>query len=328
MIMSTFLFRSKMVNVNAPLPFNLNNSTPHRPPPLHTQQPPQQQQMRLDRFRARRGSPQPSFDMERQSVLSSASASASPSQETYEETARRPVLNVRIVRPGSALARGRPITREAAPSSEIRQQQDGGDGPRAGAEGAGPEGCARGEQDDTAAAVCFYSSPSGSLFAKLGCLCDRVRLPVRKQRRRDLQPHSRSKTLARSREVGVIDLEHLRCFIPCCLLISDVIIHPIHPSIIAHTRISGSFLLSFTISTSYPCAHDFHLSLPPILSCIHSPTHTTTRRLTALPITKKGFSFPTNIIFSPRPGVKTKRGRERCQKCSARSRSRADQRMD
>ncbi|KAN0130277.1 hypothetical protein V8E53_011900 [Lactarius tabidus] len=134
----------KMVNVNAPLPFNLNNNTAHRPHPPHTQQPPHQQQMRLDRFRARAGSPQPSFDAERQSVLSSASASASPSHETYEETARRPVLNVRIVRPGSALARGRPITRDTAQSSELQQQREEGDSP---AEGA----VAREEQDGTAA---------------------------------------------------------------------------------------------------------------------------------------------------------------------------------
>jgi len=144
--MSTFLLRRKMVNVNAPLPFNLNNNTPHRP---HTQQPLQQQQMRLDRFRARRGSPQPSFDTERQSVMSSASASASLSQETYEETARRPVLNVRIVRAGSALARGRLITRDAAaPSSERQRQEQEGNGP---AEGAGPEGCAGGENGTAAA---------------------------------------------------------------------------------------------------------------------------------------------------------------------------------
>jgi len=137
----------KMVNVNAPLPFNLNNNTAHRPPPPpHTQQqqPPQQHQMRLDRFRRRGGSPQPSFDMERQSVLSSASASASPSHETFEETARRPVLNVRIVRPGSTLARGRPITRDAAPAASDHQKQP--------EEAEGSESCAGGEQDGTAAA--------------------------------------------------------------------------------------------------------------------------------------------------------------------------------
>lgn len=139
-----FQFRRKMVNVNASLPFNLNNNTAHRPHTLHTQQPTQQHHMRLDRFRARAGSPQPSFDAERQSVLSSASASASPSHETYEETARRPVLNVRIVRPGSALARGRPIVRDATP--ELQQQREARDG------GA----VAGGEQDCTAATVCFH----------------------------------------------------------------------------------------------------------------------------------------------------------------------------
>jgi hypothetical protein len=139
-----------MVNVNATLPFNLHNNTAHQPHTPHTQQPPQHQQMRLDRFRARRGSPQPSFDTERQSVLSTASASASPSHETYEESARRPVLNVRIVRPGSALARGRPIVRDAAPSSELQQQREEGDGP---AEGA----VAGGEQNSTAAAGAIAS---------------------------------------------------------------------------------------------------------------------------------------------------------------------------
>ena len=148
-----------MVNVNAPLPFNLNNSTAHRPPPplpLHTQQQPQQHHMRLDRFRRRGGSPQPSLDIERQSVLSSASASASPSHETYEEAARRPVLNVRIVRPGSALARGRPITRDAAPAASDLQKQP--------EEAEVSEGCAGGEQDGTAAAVCFLHFDSEGRF--------------------------------------------------------------------------------------------------------------------------------------------------------------------
>jgi hypothetical protein len=136
----------KMVNVNAPLPFNLNNNTAHRPNHHHAQQPPQQQQQtRLDSFRARGGSPQPSLDMERQSVLSSASAS----QEIFEETTRRPVLNVRIVRPGSALARGRPIARGAVPSSELQQQEEGPE-PKAGAEGAAAGGNG-GEQDATGA---------------------------------------------------------------------------------------------------------------------------------------------------------------------------------
>jgi hypothetical protein len=147
-----------MVNVNAPLPFNLNNNTARRPPPppLHTQQQPQQHQMRLDRFRGRGGSPQRSLDMERQSVLSSASASASPSHETYEEAARRPVLNVRIVRPGSALARGRPITRAVAPAASDLQKQP--------EEAEESEGCAGGEQDGTAAAVYFSTLTLGSLY--------------------------------------------------------------------------------------------------------------------------------------------------------------------
>ncbi|KAH9026684.1 hypothetical protein EDB83DRAFT_2526613 [Lactarius deliciosus] len=142
----------KMVNVNAPVPFNLNNNTANRPHHHHAQPP---QQTRLDRVRPRVSSPQPSFDMERQSVLSSASASASPSQEIDEEMTRRPTLNVRIVRPGSALARGRPITRDAAPSSELhQQQQQEGRYSRAEVEEVGsdgPVGCSGGEQDVTAA---------------------------------------------------------------------------------------------------------------------------------------------------------------------------------
>lgn len=85
-----------MVNVNAPLPFNLNNTA-------HSDK-----QSRISRLRTR--SPQPSLDTERQSLASS--ASASPSHELDEEM-RWPTLNVRIVRGGSALARGRPITRDA-----------------------------------------------------------------------------------------------------------------------------------------------------------------------------------------------------------------------
>ena len=50
-----------------------------------------------------------SLYVERQAVLSSSPASASPFHETYEESLGQPVLNVRIVRPGSTLARGRPI---------------------------------------------------------------------------------------------------------------------------------------------------------------------------------------------------------------------------
>ncbi|KAH9025652.1 hypothetical protein EDB84DRAFT_365723 [Lactarius hengduanensis] len=151
----------KMVNVNAPVPFNLNNNTAHRPHHHHAQPP---QQTRLDRVRARASSPQPSFDMERQSVLSSASASASPSQEIDEEMTRRPTLNVRIVRPGSALARGRPVTRDATPSSELQQQQQQqqeGRYSRAEVEEAGsdgPVGGSGGEQDGTAATGAIASA--------------------------------------------------------------------------------------------------------------------------------------------------------------------------
>jgi hypothetical protein len=161
-----------MVNVNAPLPFNLNNNTAHRPNHHHAQQPPQQQQQtRLDSFRARGGSPQPSLDMERQSVLSSASAS----QEIFEETTRRPVLNVRIVRPGSALARGRPIARGAVPSSELQQQEEGPE-PKAGAEGAAAGG--NGGEQDATVCLCFISSLRRFFaelwfFCAIGCDCQR-----------------------------------------------------------------------------------------------------------------------------------------------------------
>jgi hypothetical protein len=57
--------------------------------------------------------------------------------------------------------------------------------------------------------------------------------------------------------------------IPYCLLISDVIIHPIYPSIIVHPRIHGPFLI----------IHHFHfislcpiISHPPILFCTHPLT--------------------------------------------------------
>jgi hypothetical protein len=86
-----------MVNVNAPLPFNLSNNN-------HSNRQP-----KLGRLRTR--SPQSSLDTERQSVVSSASASASASHE-LDEDMRWPTLNVRIVRGGSALARGRPIMRD------------------------------------------------------------------------------------------------------------------------------------------------------------------------------------------------------------------------
>jgi|SRR6266850_1802289 len=94
-----------MVNVNAPLPFNLSNNHNHSQP---------------SRLRTR--SRQPSPDTERQSIVSSASASASASHE-LDEDLRWPTLNVRIVRGGSALARGRPITRDTiAHAHELRTE--------------------------------------------------------------------------------------------------------------------------------------------------------------------------------------------------------------
>ncbi|KAH9957309.1 hypothetical protein BC827DRAFT_1157311 [Russula dissimulans] len=95
-----------MVNVNAPLPFNLNSTTTTT-----------NKQSR------------PSLDMERQSVASSTSASAS---HELDEDMRWPALNVRIVRGGSALARGRPITRDAV-------MHEPGTGPESGEMGVGAE---------------------------------------------------------------------------------------------------------------------------------------------------------------------------------------------
>ena len=96
-----------MVNVNAPLPFNLTTNTNKQP--------------RVNRLHTR--SPQPSLDMERQSV---SSASASASHELDEDT-RRPTLNVRIVRGGSSLARGRPITRDVVPVAHDSRTEEGGE---------------------------------------------------------------------------------------------------------------------------------------------------------------------------------------------------------
>jgi hypothetical protein len=99
-----------MVNINAPLPFNLTTNGSKQP--------------RISRLHTR--SPQPSVDMERQSVVSSASASASASHELDEDT-RRPTLHVRIVRGGSALARGRPITRDAIAAIHDSRTTEGGE---------------------------------------------------------------------------------------------------------------------------------------------------------------------------------------------------------
>ena len=96
-----------MVNVNAPLPFNLNSTSHKRP--------------RLGRLRTR--SPQPSLDTDHQSVVSSASASA---LNELDDERHWPTLNVRIVRGGSALARGRPITRDVVvPELETAGEQEG-----------------------------------------------------------------------------------------------------------------------------------------------------------------------------------------------------------
>jgi hypothetical protein len=95
-----------MVNVTAPLPFNLTTNSSKQP--------------RLNRLHTR--SPQPSLDMERQSVESSASAS-----HELDEDTRRPTLNVRIVRGGSSLARGRPITRDAVAVVHDSRTEEGGE---------------------------------------------------------------------------------------------------------------------------------------------------------------------------------------------------------
>ncbi|SRR5216684_1511040 len=101
-----------MVNINAPLPFNLITNGSKQP--------------RLSRLHTR--SPQPSVDMERQSVVSSASASASASaSHELDEDTRIPTLHVRIVRGGSALARGRPITRDAIAAIHDSRTTEGGE---------------------------------------------------------------------------------------------------------------------------------------------------------------------------------------------------------
>jgi hypothetical protein len=63
--------------------------------------------------------------MERQSAVSSASASVSASHELDEDT-RRSTLHVRIVRGGSSLARGRPITRDAIAALPDSRTEEGG----------------------------------------------------------------------------------------------------------------------------------------------------------------------------------------------------------
>ena len=95
-----------MVNVNAPLPFNLNTNSSKQP--------------RISRLNTR--SPQHSLDMERQSVESSASASHELDVDTP-----RPTLNVRIVRGGSTLARGRTITRGAVSVVPDPKTEDAGE---------------------------------------------------------------------------------------------------------------------------------------------------------------------------------------------------------
>ncbi|KAI0291613.1 hypothetical protein B0F90DRAFT_363088 [Multifurca ochricompacta] len=121
----------KMVNINAPLPFNLNN---------HNNGNHHHNQSRPNRFHTR--SPQPSVDTERQSVLSSASASAS--QELDEEMRWPAPLNVRIVRGGSALARGRPVMRDidgdGVPLSDSGAEGGATDGAGVGEGGGGRAG--------------------------------------------------------------------------------------------------------------------------------------------------------------------------------------------
>jgi hypothetical protein len=110
-----------MVNVNAPLPFNLTTNGNKQP--------------RISRLHTR--SPQPSLDMERQSAVSSASASVSASHELDEDT-RRSTLHVRIVRGGSSLARGRPITRDAIAAMHDCRTEEGGDSGTAAGRGESP----------------------------------------------------------------------------------------------------------------------------------------------------------------------------------------------
>lgn len=103
-----------MVNVNAPLPFNLNSTNNDN----------NDRQPRLSRLRTR--SPQPSLDTD----VSSASASAS---HELDEDMRWPTLNVRIVRGGSALARGRPITRDVVAHEPRTEGEESGPAPTAAA---------------------------------------------------------------------------------------------------------------------------------------------------------------------------------------------------
>ncbi len=124
-------------------------------------------------------SPQPSLDMERQSVGSSASVSASASHELDEDT-RRPTLHVRIVRGGSSLARGRPITRDTIAVMHDDRTEEGEE-----------SGAAAGVEESrlpptAAAAEGQAQSPTGGLvraatilyfFVAFGLICEYIIVP-------------------------------------------------------------------------------------------------------------------------------------------------------
>ena len=193
-----------MVNVNAPLPFNLNTNSSKQP--------------RISRLNTR--SPQHSLDMERQSVESSASAS-----HELDDDTPRPTLNVRIVRGGSTLARGRPITRDAVaavPDPRIAEGGESGAAPPGGEEPQLSPAAAEREAQSLADGV-VRAAPILHLFVAFWLIgaCDTVPYfsvpstnvdrPERKSRLVGLHGYlarpSESKTLDRFRAVGVIKFE-------------------------------------------------------------------------------------------------------------------------
>lgn len=134
--------------------------------------------------------------------------------------------------------------------------------------------------------------PLGSGFASsLSLVAIRVRFPVivhRQWQRRGhpLQPHSRSRTLGRSRRAGVIEKKKpiRRAFlcnepIPLLFVIdiqfSSSIIQSPHPSSRIHAYMVVSLLIIQPFFTSYPSAHHFFPSylFHPILVLYPKPTH-------------------------------------------------------
>ena len=123
----------------------------------------------------------------------------------------------------------------------------------------------------------------------------------RRRGRGALPLHSQFKTLGLSLKAGEIDLERA-CAITHTLsfLISVVIIHPIHPSIIARACIRHAYMVFFSLIT-----HNFHLQIPlcptkisfyPILFCIHPLTQPYTRLFVCSAHVQKRILFSTNDI--------------------------------